>query len=349
MNLLNNTIKIKELEFIGEKDWDNFVKSFSQRTFFHSWAWLEFLRISFRFKPLHLGIFSNNKIVGVFPAIECQKGLLKIIASPLSGTHTAHMGPLVSSILLRETIEAFYYFFKEKHYDYVEIAFPYHLERNIFTQFDFHVQERQTYIVKLENDSDKMWKKLHIKCRSKIRKAQKSGIEIVEANQREKIVELYKMLKEVSNRRKGIPMKSLSFYYNLWDCFRKKGQLKLLFAKYKDKLVAGAIFPHDDEGVFYFSGGGYKEYLRYAPNNLIQWQIIKWASKNKLKYYNMYGGVSPEGIGRFKKSFGPEIITYTQVWKSITLRAKFGRLAYIKIYKLNQKMRYYFDKYKFLK
>lgn len=53
--------------------------------------------------------------------------------------------------------------------------------------------------------------------------------------------------------------------------------------------LSGSMFMLTSPDVVYLSSGNYEEYMHYNSQYLIQWEMIKYAIKNKFKRYNFYG------------------------------------------------------------
>lgn len=53
--------------------------------------------------------------------------------------------------------------------------------------------------------------------------------------------------------------------------------------------LSGSMFMLTSPEVVYLSSGNYEEYMHYNSQYLIQWEMIKYAIKNKFKRYNFYG------------------------------------------------------------
>ena len=81
--------------------------------------------------------------------------------------------------------------------------------------------------------------------------------------------------------------------------------------------LAGAMFMIYGHDIMYYHAGGYKEYMAFFGQYLIQWEMIKKALEMKKACYNFYGikGVfdkqDPDyGVYLFKKGFNGHVIEY---------------------------------------
>lgn len=102
------------------------------------------------------------------------------------------------------------------------------------------------------------------------------------------------------------------------DLNKKIDEIKIVQTKKGNKLyLASAMFMIYGDEVIYYHSGGYKEYMSFFGQYLIQWTMIKEAIKrNKLKY-NFYGikGVFDKkdidyGVYLFKRGFNGNVVEY---------------------------------------
>ena len=318
-------IELKILEENELKEWNEIVKESPYGTIFHTLEWMEILAKIFKVEELHLGIYKNNELIGVFPAFLQRKGIFKLITSPLREAATPYGGPLIKENLLKGVFLAFDKFTKS--IGYVDVTFSPKMDLNGKILRSSNYEERFTYILNLDQGIDDIWKNLNKKCRNMIRKAEKSAVEIIEGDKKECLEEYYKMVEDTYKKSNIKPPISMKYYKTLFGVLYPNN-LKVIFAKYDGKFVAGAIFPYFDNRIYYWDGASYQEYNKVAPNNLIQWHLIEWAVENGFTVYDMIGANIPS-IAKFKASFGGDMVKYFYVYKFNSVMAKYGRKAYI--------------------
>lgn len=321
-------LELREVDRRSTDKWDRIVWGFSGSTIFHTAPWLEIVSEVYN-APLRLfGIYEGNKQIGLFPAFSVRKGLLDVLASPLSGWATPYLGPLVPEDRLGDFMEVFGSLLAHEGIDYVEVAFS-DKKGEPFDEKGFSVELRSTYILDIEPDVDSMWGKLDSKCRNMVRKAQRNEVQVVVVEPDAHFDEYYRMAQDVYERSNRPPAIPKSFFLKLWARLQSTGQIRVLMAKHKDRLLASAIFLTYKDTVYYWDGVSYREGNRLAPNNLIQWTNIEWATQAGYRRYDMLGADLP-GVAHFKGSFGPECVHYTYIYKSLTPQARLGRVLYKK-------------------
>ena len=135
------------------------------------------------------------------------------------------------------------------------------------------------------------------------------------------------MLCESFSKSKIKPTTSRDFIKNVVETLSPHGMLKLAFAVVDGKKASGGIFLLFNGTVYFWSGAALNEFNKFAPNNLLQWHIIRWASRNNYRMYDM-AGKGIERIDRFKESFGPQVAAYSYLWKANGVLAKTSRELY---------------------
>jgi hypothetical protein len=319
-------MEIRILEDEELNKWNSLLEGFPGRTLFHTAEWLNFLEATFHLQKLPLGFYENGRLLGLFPALLDRKGPFKILGSPLTGWGTPYMGPLIDDERLDEAMVAIDGFANRLKVDYLEVRFPETTQRLPKMEIYDH-QAVDTWILGLDCTEDEAWGKLKRECRNRVRKAQKSGVTIVEAQDRECIKEVYSMFVAAFAKYKTTTSKPLQYYYNLWDFLRPAGMIKVVFAEYEGKRIAGGAFVMNADAGYLMEAGSHREYNKVAPNNLVHWHFISWAARNGLRKYDMNGrGI--ESIDQFKQTFGCHAASWTQYSKTSSGLAKMGRRVY---------------------
>jgi lipid II:glycine glycyltransferase (peptidoglycan interpeptide bridge formation enzyme) len=103
----------------------------------------------------------------------------------------------------------------------------------------------------------------------------------------------------------------LPFFENAFKILYPKKMAKLFLASVNDKIIAGSLFLIHRWYMVYFMNASVREFLRFQPNNLIQWKSIIWAKNNGIKLYDLGGAVDPSygssfirGVYQYKKRWG---------------------------------------------
>ncbi|MDR3602408.1 MAG: GNAT family N-acetyltransferase [Desulfosporosinus sp.] len=319
-----------KLQAIERQVWQEFLNGTSQGSLFHRWEWQDIIEAGFGVRVNRLGIVDQNGVLrGLLPLVEKKMSLLRLAGSPLSGVATPHSGPL-GSVSLVEVLAALEAYASKKHLDYLELSLPEVQEKDVLAQNGYTVQELSTLDLHIPADVEALWNGLEVRCRTAVRKAEKSGVEVVEPQTLEEWLDPYYELScGVYRRQEKEPPFSKAYFRALWQNLYPSGDLLVLLARYEGKIIAGQIFPRDREVGYYLDGVSDREYNKVAPNNILQWEYLKRAQTLGIQLYDMVGANIPS-IAKFKKSFGSTERSYLYAYRNRSLAARVGRTVYVK-------------------
>lgn len=167
-----------------------------------------------------------------------------------------------------------------------------------------------TFIIDLKQDMESIWKSFKQQNRTQIRFAQKNGVSVRQANM-DDLKEWWGIYLETANRGKFVRQR----YEMVEELFKNTDISRLFVAAIDDRIAAG-IFILIHHTPLYWIGGSLPEYWNLRPNNLIQWEIIKWAHSRGYAFYDMGGAVVNEEHGptRFKQQFAGKYLENYKYW-----------------------------------
>ena len=183
---------------------------------------------------------------------------------------------------------------------------------------DFSQMIQPRYVFRLDvkdKTADELMASFHEKWRYNIRLAKRKGVEIVEGG-RDDLKDFYTIMLTTGVRDKFV-IRPLEYFERMYDELAPSGYMKVLLAKFEDKIIAGVIPIIYGNKVWYLYGASSNEYRNVMPNYLLQWEQIKLAVANKCDIYD-FRGVSghvdethPQyGIYRFKKGFNGDFCEF---------------------------------------
>jgi lipid II:glycine glycyltransferase (peptidoglycan interpeptide bridge formation enzyme) len=100
---------------------------------------------------------------------------------------------------------------------------------------------------------------------------------------------------------------------------RDAGQGHPFLAVHEGRPLAGVFIFTFGEKYWFMHGASSTEKRSYNPNHLLQWEVMRWARRRGIRYYDMVGIPKPEdrneddpyyGVYRFKIGFGGEITDF---------------------------------------
>jgi hypothetical protein len=195
------------------------------------------------------------------------------------------------------------------HLESCQILPPPNYSMDLLRKLGYKCKELLTSIVDLHGSEEELWSKIDSKRRNLVRKAQSNRLKVMDSCS--EFVDLYyPMLLEVFEKSGKKPFPK-SYYERVVRELNPKGWVRPLLIFHEDRPVAGALFLCFRDTVYYWSGASLSEYRHLAPNDLIQWEIIKWARANGYKSYDLLI-IEPEklpGIAHFKLGFGGEAVS----------------------------------------
>jgi hypothetical protein len=164
---------------------------------------------------------------------------------------------------------------------------------------------RSTVCIDLTNGEEGVLKNLKSENRTRIRKAIKSGVEIVFGRDKFLIDEFKKMYENTMIRDNA----SQYYFFNKSFFNTTLEQLSensfIAAAKYNNEIISTSIILFNDKYIHYHFGGSDKKYMNLAPNNLLFYEVAKWGCRTGRQYFHLGGGYKgdEDPLFRFKKSF----------------------------------------------
>lgn len=334
-------LELRRLADSEAQGWNQTVARFAGGTVYHTYDWMTMVERLFGVQKLPLGVFQDSQMVGVFPAFRARKGFLRVLASPLGGWATYYGGPLVDVSLQNAVLTAFDVLLHQGRIDYTEIRYPHVSAVQTLSKRGYHVEEKHTYVLALDRPVDQLWKGLNSACRRAVRKARRSGVEVIEPDQKDFLEDYYELARDTYRKSNRLPPLSARQLGIVWDTLKDKNRVKVLLARQAGRTIAGAIFLLFEDQVYYWDGAACRAGLPMRPNNLIHWTLIEWAASHGYRIYDMLGANIPS-IARFKQTFGCQLQPFCYAYKSLSRRATLGRALYRKVMPSLRAWRYRF-------
>lgn len=188
------------------------------------------------------------------------------------------------------------------------------------------IQFRNTVLVDLQENEEKILARMKSKTRYNIRLSGRKGI-LIRLGEVRDLPSLYRLYAETSQRA-GFTIRGESYYLTLWRAFMEEGmgmrqdpQAQPIVAEYEGKLVAGAVIFKFGERSWYLHGMSLPEHSEKMAPHLIQWEAMRWAKSQGCVVYDMWGAPdqfdesdSLWGVYRFKRGFGGVVSLTIGAW-----------------------------------
>ena len=188
------------------------------------------------------------------------------------------------------------------------------------------IQPRRTIEISLEGDEEDWLERMKQKTRYNIRLAQKKGVVVRESRD----LSAFYALMEMTARRDGFGIHTLSYYERAYQWFTPGGHCVLLMAEYEGKPLAGLMAFAWGHRAWYFYGASGDQERHRMPTYLLQWEAMRWAARQGCQVYDLWGIPDADeatleaefaqrteglwGVYRFKRGFGGRVRRSVGAW-----------------------------------
>ena len=296
--------------------WETFLLSQQWQPFFQSWNWGEVQKrlgnAIFRF-----GLYHDEKLVGICLAvlITARRGrYLHLRHGPLL-TKFEQQFPNFLGLLTEQTVK--------ENLDFIRMSpllsserFDASLLRKLsFRNAPIHNMDAENaWVLDLYKSEEELLSGMRKTTRYLVKKAQTMPITLSVTSDKRNFEAFMKLYEVTSKRHKFIAHRGV---LEEFDIFAKDNQAKLFLARFKRKVLAGALIIFYGNAAIYHHGATSDEYRDIPAAYLLQWEAIKEAKKQGKKLYNFWGVVPPEkpnhpwqGLTLFKTGFGGRRVNF---------------------------------------
>jgi len=168
------------------------------------------------------------------------------------------------------------------------------------------VTRSNNIVIALEGEDDEIWMSFEQKVRKNVKKALRNEISVITDVSGEYLDDFLRIYEGTLDRRDAgsgyfFPR---SFFQTIID--RLPGQFAFFHARHDGAIVSTELVLVSDESVYSFLGGTDSAAFEFRPNDLLKYEVVKWARANGKKHFVLGGGPIPgDGIERYKRSFAP--------------------------------------------
>jgi hypothetical protein len=148
-------------------------------------------------------------------------------------------------------------------------------------------------------------------CRRCIRRAEKTGVTIEEAHDREFAAEYYEQLKEVFAKQGKVPTYSVERVSLLLKHMLPTGRLLAMRARNPEgRCIATGIYPGMNTTAFFWGNASWRLEQHWRPNEYLHWYAMRYWKARGVKVFDWGGG------GRYKQKYGVEPYVVPWFYKS---------------------------------
>ncbi|MFC9915717.1 lipid II:glycine glycyltransferase FemX [Streptomyces sp. NPDC127197] len=189
---------------------------------------------------------------------------------------------------------------------------------------DGDAQPRHVFQVPLARRTpDELWTGLNQEWRRNVRRARKSGVEVVVGSAAE-LPEFYRLLR-ITEERDGFRLgRSLAYYQRQYEALNAEepGRMKLYLARHQGEVLAAHTMITAGRRVWYQTGASADHRREVRPSNALQWRMLLDAHALGADVYDMRGvpsTVDPAerayGLLRWKLGTGGQVVETLGEWE----------------------------------
>jgi len=276
-------------------EWDSFVDSQSGATNYHLFGWRGVVEKSFKHAAHYLAA-RNTKgaIVGILPLVRMQSRLFGhfLVSVPFFNYGGLLCSdPQAASPLLKEAGRLM----AETGASYVELR-----HRGWQLENAPAKTGKVTMLLELALDVDSQWKAFNAKLRNQVRKAEKSGLQVVTGG-RELLDGFYEVFCR-NMRDLGTPVYGKWFFANVLATFPQS--CRIISVLHGDTVIASGIACWYRGTIEIPWASSNRDYKALCPNNILYWKAISFAIENGFSTFDFGRSTPGEGTYKFKEQWG---------------------------------------------
>jgi lipid II:glycine glycyltransferase (peptidoglycan interpeptide bridge formation enzyme) len=289
------------------EEYRKFIQTMDNSSIYHTLDWKEIIQDSYGFQPLYIIAKEKDAIIGSLPLFKVGSFLRgqRLVCIPFS--HYVEILAKDNSAVGEMLTFLKTYFENNSAYKYISI----HNSQGYIRSPAFR-RKVSYYSCRLElknRDLNNIWDSFDGNVRKGIRKAEKSGIEVIKGDSLDSYKGFYRLI-ELTRREQGAPVYPFRFIYNLYDKLLPKNMCRLYLALYRREVIAGILMLLYKRYAIYGYGGSVRgtEILKTRPNNLLFWDAIQDCLRERYEVFD-FGSTpfSHKGLLQFKKQWGTKL------------------------------------------
>lgn len=158
--------------------------------------------------------------------------------------------------------------------------------------------------LELNNDLDTIFKNFHSASRRAIRKAERNGTTVRQAENETDLRAFFEMHLQIRKYKYKMVAQSYQFLLHIWRNFVETGQGVLLLAERENKIIGGVFYLRWQNKLYYKFNASSLSAQDLRPNDLLMWEGIKYAKTNNCTFLDL--GLSDwgqDGLVRYKQKY----------------------------------------------
>lgn len=287
-------------KYLGDgTEWDSFVDTCAEATNYHRYGWKRVVEKSFGHNAHYLTARnSEGCIIGILPLFHMQSLFFGnfLVSVPffnygglLCSDPKAASSLVLEAQRIKDEIKASH--IELRHVDWEHKGIPSKIGK-------------VTMVMELAQDVDSQWKAFNAKLRNQIRKAEKSGLQVVFGG-----MELLNGFYEVfcrNMRDLGTPVYGKEFFRNVLAQFPQS--TRIISVIHNGTVIASGIVSWFRGTVEVPWASSNRDYKVLCPNNILYWKAISFAIEKGFEKFDFGRSTPGEGTFKFKEQWGAKPI-----------------------------------------
>jgi lipid II:glycine glycyltransferase (peptidoglycan interpeptide bridge formation enzyme) len=182
----------------------------------------------------------------------------------------------------------------------------------------FAYEDHLNYLIDLDRPAEAVFQGIGKRTRRNIKSGlQKALVTVEEVNEQAGLVDCYRLL-AATYQAAHVPLTDRSLFEAALQILGPKGMVRFLVARIGDQPAATSIELLYKDVIYGWYGGTDRTQARFAPNELVTWNILEWGAEHGYRTYDFGGAGKPDqkyGVRDFKAKFGGQLVCYGRnVW-----------------------------------
>jgi Acetyltransferase (GNAT) domain len=168
------------------------------------------------------------------------------------------------------------------------------------------------HAIDISADQEMIWNSIKPVARSRIRYAQKHGVEVTIGDSVAEVMEFFAMHAHVRRTKYQLLAQPEDFFTNIQSVFGSTGDLHVAIARLSGEPIAGTLYIRHGDTLYYKFNASVRTDLR--PNDLLVWHGIQLGKRLGLRWLDFgISALDQPGLIFFKEKFATEQREVTQL------------------------------------
>jgi len=278
--------------------WDKYVKTHQQASFFHLSGWQTVIEKSFNHPCYFLYAEKDGSICGVLPLVEVKSSLFghALISTPFC----VYGGAIADTVeIVRQLEQEACQIAERLQVDHLELRYKEVQDSSLLLK-----QAHSTFGVEIVEGSDKILASIKKKQRAVIRHSLKNELNSSISSNKNDFNDFYQLL-STSYRNLGTPIFTKRYFENLMTVFADDSDVAVIRDKNNQPSSAVLNFYFNEQVLPYY-GGGNDSARGLKSADFMYYQVMCHAQEKGKKWFDFGRSKNDSGPYKYKKNWGME-------------------------------------------